>query len=136
MKMKKTMLFVLSLLVVATMGFADNLTFDNQTSYPIKDRKSKIAIQWAATAKEVDEGNKASIYGSKLKSDSLKEITQSGKIDVTIPEKAEYFRVLVWSTGEGEPDLLTNWVDVVPNKTYSLTTDHLVPAVLMSGTGC
>lgn len=48
----------------------------------------------------------------------------------------EYFRVLVWSDGKSEPDLLTNGVDVVPNKTYTVRDDLLVPAVLMAGTGC
>lgn len=129
-------LFVFSLLTLATRGFAENIVLENQTSHPIIDQKSKMAIQWAASAREVDEENKALIYGLKLKPETLQVLTQSGKIDLSVPEKVEYFRVLVWSKGEGDPDLLTNWVDIVPNKTYTLETDHLVPAALMAGTGC
>lgn len=134
--MKKMMLFFFTLLVVATTGFAENLVFENQTSYPNKSQKSKIAIQWATSAKEVADGNNALMYGSKLNASGLKVLTQTGKINLSIPKNAVYFRVLVWTKGKGDPDLLTNWVDVVPNKTYTLEADHLVPTVLMSGTGC
>ena len=134
--MKKFALFFLSLLVIAATGFAEDLVLDNQTSYPMKDQKSKIAIQWASSNKEVEEGNHALLYGTQLNPASLQVLTQSGKVTVSIPAKAEYFRVLTWSNGEGEPDSHTNWVDVVPNKTYTLTAEHLVPSVLMSGTGC
>lgn len=133
--MNKTMLFFFSLLVVTIAGFSDNLVIDNQTPYPMH-KTSKMAIQWASSAKEVDESNKALMYGSSINSKTLKTISQSGKVSVNIPKKAEHFRVLTWSKGEGDPDFVTNWVDVVPNKTYVLTTDHLVPTVLMSGTGC
>lgn len=135
MKTKKIVLFILSLLVIAP-GFAENLVLDNQTSYPLKNQKSKMVIQWATSAKEVDENNKALTHGLKMNPDSMQVLTQQGKISLTIPKKAEHFRVLAWSKGEGEPDLITNWVDVVPNKTYTLKSDHLVPAVLLSGTGC
>lgn len=134
--MKKIALFFLSLFVVAATGFAENLVLENQTSYPAKNQKSKMAVQWATSAKEVDEGNNAVIQGSKLNPSTLQVLTKPGKVNLSIPKQAEYFRVLVWSKGEGEPDLLTNWVDVVPNKTYTLKTDHLVPSVLMLGTGC
>jgi hypothetical protein len=134
--MKKIMLFCLSILAVATTGFADNLVLENQTSYPAKNQKTKIAVQWATSAKEVEEGNHAALNGLKLNPNSLQTLNQSGKINLNIPSKAEYFRVLVWSKGEGNPDLLTNWVEVVPNKTYTLKADHLVPSVLMAGTGC
>ncbi|MES2198884.1 MAG: hypothetical protein V4489_01780 [Chlamydiota bacterium] len=133
--MKKTMLFFLSLLVTVT-GFTEDVVLANQTSYPSKDQKSKIAIQWATSAKEVDEANKALMYGSKLNQNSLQTLTQPGKINLTIPTNAEHFRVLVWSKDEENPDLVTNWVDIVPNKTYTLTEDLLVPTVLMLGTGC
>jgi hypothetical protein len=132
--MKK--LFFLSLCVVATTGFADNLVLENQTPYPMQKPQSKMAVQWANSAKEVDEGNHAVVYGGKWDSNTLQTIHQSGKIQVSIPNKAEYFRVLAWSKGEGDPDFVTNWVEVTPNKTYTLKEDHLVPAVLMSGTGC
>lgn len=132
----KTILFILCFqLAASSCIFAENLVLENQTSYPQMNKKSIISVQWAASAKEVDEGNKALIYGFKLKPESLKRLSQSGnKLD--IPKKAEYFRVLVWTAGEESPDLVTNWVDVIPDKTYVLKQDHLVPAVLMSGTGC
>lgn len=129
----KIKLFFLALLITAT-GFAENLVLENQTSYPIKT--SRMVIQWASTAKEVEEGNTALMYGLKLNPASLQELTQAGKVSLSIPQKAEYFRVLVWSKGEGDPDLHTNWVEVVPTKTYTLKAEHLVPSVLMLGTGC
>lgn len=122
--------------VVAATGFADSLILNNETSYPTKDRKTKISVQWAKTAKEVDDGNKAIMYGTPLYPESIQTVTQTGKNTLHIPKDAEYFRILVWSKGEGEPDMVTNWVDVVPNKNYCVKGDHLVPAVLMSGTGC
>lgn len=129
----KIKLFFLSLLVTVA-GFAENLVLENQTSYPVKN--SKMAIQWATTAKEVTEANTALMHGLTLKPETLQVLTQLGKVNLTIPKKAEYFRVLVWSKGEGEPDLHTNWVEVVPTKTYTLKAEHLVPSVLMLGTGC
>ncbi len=133
--MKKISLFFFSLLL-ATTGFAESFVLDNQTSYPDTNLKSKIAVQWANSAKEVDENNKAMIHGEPLTPNSIQNISKSGKTTLTIPDKAEYFRILAWSKNTEEPDLLTNWIDIVPNKTYTLETDHLVPAVLMSGTGC
>ncbi|MBX9924146.1 MAG: hypothetical protein K2Y01_08565 [Rhabdochlamydiaceae bacterium] len=133
--MKKISLFFFSILL-ATTGFAESFVLDNQTSYPDTNLKSKIAVQWANSAKEVDENNKAMIHGEPLTPNSIQNISKSGKTTLTIPDKAEYFRILAWSKNTEEPDLLTNWIDIVPNKTYTLETDHLVPAVLMSGTGC
>jgi hypothetical protein len=132
--MKKIILFLYSMLV-ATTGFAGNFILNNQTSNP-NNEKSRIAIQWAFTAKDVAENNNKIIQGKKLNPHSLRVLTQTGKINLTIPKHAEYFRVLVWSKGVGEPDLLTNWVDIVPNKTYTLNKDYLIPRVLMSGMGC
>lgn len=129
--MKK--LFLLMLLLSAV-GFAENLVFDNQTSYPGKG--SKMMVQWASSAKEVEEGNQAVMHGAKLNNKSLRMITHSGKNNISIPKKSEYFRVLIWSMNTIDPDLLTNWVEVVPNKTYTLKDDLLVPSVLMSGMGC
>lgn len=133
--MKKILMYLLLLLVTRTV-LAGEIVVNNETLYPIKNQPSKIAIQWAMTAKDVQEGNKALIHGSQLDPNSLQVLTQSGKIKLTIPKNAEHFRVLVWSKGEEAPDLLTNWVSIVPNKTYNLHNDQLVPAVLMSGTGC
>lgn len=136
MKMKKIMILCLLLLVVTTTAFAENIVLENQTNYPIENEKSKIAVQWATSAKEVEEANKAVTYGSKLNLDAVQVLPKPGKINLQIPDKAAYFRILVWSKGQKEPDLLTNWVEIVPDKTYTLKPDHLVPAVLMSGTGC
>ncbi len=130
------MLAFFSLLLAATAGFAENLVIENKTSYPAKHQQSKIAIQWANSAKEVQENNHASLYGKTLNPATFQELTKSGTIQLNIPQHAEYFRILVWTKGEGEPDLLTNWVDIVPNKTYRVDNDRLVPAVLMAGTGC
>ena len=131
--MKKT-LFFFGLLVFAATGFADNLVLVNQTTYPAKN--SKMAIQWVNSGTQVDEENSAVISGTQLNPDTLQVLTQAGKVNLTIPEKAEFFRVVVWSKGQGDPDLLTNWVEIVPKKTYTLEADHLVPSVLMIGTGC
>lgn len=134
--MKKMMFMIALLLGVAATGFADDIVLVNQTSYPNQKQNSKIAIQWAYTAQEVEAGNQAMIYGNKLDSSTLHVLTQSGKVKVNVPQKAEYFRVLAWSSGQGSPDLLTNWVQIVPNKSYTLKSDHLVPTVLMAGSGC
>lgn len=129
----KMMLF-LSLMAMAAGGFAENLVLENLTPYPNKN--GKMAIQWANTAREVADGNSAVIYGLKLNPATFQALSQPGKVNVSIPKQAEYFRVLVWSKGKEEPDLLTNWVDAIPDKIYKLKQEHLVPAVLMCGVGC
>ncbi len=128
--MKKIALFLL----FTTTLIAETITFNNQTSYPTS--QSKMAIQWANTAREVDEQNKALLYEKKLNSDTLQTITQTGKTKLTPPNRAQQFRVLVWSKGTGDPDYTTNWIDITPNKTYTLENDYLIPVVLMPGTGC
>lgn len=127
---------MLYFLFLATTGFADSFVLENQTSYPNQKQKSKIAIQWASSVKEVNDANTALMNGLKLNAKTLQMLKQIGTLNLNIPKKAEYFRVVAWSTGDGEPDFVTNWVDVVPDKTYTLETDHLVPSVLMQGTGC
>ncbi len=134
--MLKTALMILALLTITATGFADSFTLQNQTSYPMKDQKSKIAVQWATSVKEVEQNNIALMHGQKINPDTLKMLTKSGKTNLNIPKNVEFFRVLVWSKGQNEPDLHTNWIEIVPNKTYTLETDHLVPTVLMSGSGC
>lgn len=129
-------MFVISVFAISSTAFSEEIVLNNNTTHPNRDLNSKIAIQWASTAKEVDEDNKALIYGVKLNSDTIQFLNQSGKVTLTIPKNAEYFRVLLWSKNEENPDLLTNWVDIIPKKTYTLDAGHLVPAVLMSGTGC
>ncbi len=133
--MKKIMACLLQLLVISV-GFAESIVINNQTTFPAENQKSKLAIQWASTAKEIQEANRAIIYGLKLPPDSLQVISKSGEMTLSIPKNAEHFRVLVWSKDEEMPDLLTSWVDVVPNKLYKLQKDQLVQAVLMSGAGC
>ena len=129
----KFVFFVLGLASVQT-GFAANLTLDNETSYPTK--KSKIAVQWVTTAQEVEASNHAATHKLELNQGTIQSIVQPGKISLPIPKNSSYFRVLVWSNGDGTPDYLTNWVEAVPNKTYTLTKEHLVPTVLMVGMGC
>ncbi len=133
--MKKTVVFVISIFVVTT-GFSESFVLNNQTSVPTDKQKSKVAIQWAASAKEVDESNNRIRQGLRLNPDKLHLLTKRGKIHLSIPKKAEYFRVMVWSKGELGPDFLTNWVDIIPNKIYTLNKDHLIPTILMAGTGC
>lgn len=132
--MKKMALFIFFFL--STAGFAEHFVLENQTPHPMQGQTSKIAIQWASTAKEVDENNKASMHGIQLNPKTLQTLTQSGKVQVHIPNKAEYFRIVVWSKGEGQPDYVTNWVDIVPNKIYKLEEGHLFPSVLLFGMGC
>lgn len=134
--MKRNLLFFIASVVITTASFAENLTLDNKTPYPASAQKSKIAIQWANSAKEVEEENQALMYGSKLKQEAVQVLATPGLINLSIPKKAEYFRVLAWSKGEGDPDFVTNWVDIIPDKTYTLQPDHLVPVVLMLGSGC
>lgn len=136
MKNKMVVLFSLLFLGKTVAGFTENFTLNNQSSYPNQNQKSKIAIQWASSAREVDEENHSVSYGMGVNPQRLQIINQTGDISLTIPEKEEYFRVIVWSKGEGDIDFVTNWIDIVPNKTYTLKADHLVPVVLMAGTGC
>jgi hypothetical protein len=81
----------------------------------------------------VTDHNNAMMQGAKL---NTKTLSHTGQINLKVPGQASYFRILAWTKGTGEPNLLTNWVEVVPNKTYNLESSHLVPAVLMHGTGC
>jgi hypothetical protein len=133
--MKKIMICLLQLLVVSV-GFAENILIDNETTFPLKKQKSKLVIQWAAGAKEIQEANKAIIHGLKLNPSSLQIISKSGENILSIPKNATHFRLLAWSKDGKMPDLLTSWVDVVPNKSYKLQKDQLVLAALMSGAGC
>ncbi len=129
--MKKLALILVCLF---TTGFAENIFLDNKTTYP--DKKMKIAVQWATSAKEVNQENLAAAHEMKLNSGMIKPVKQTGKMTLSIPKNAEYFRVLVWKEGSEKPELLTNWVDVVPDKTYCLKQDQLTPTVLMLGMGC
>ncbi|HCU5991006.1 TPA: hypothetical protein ACK8SK_002213 [Legionella pneumophila] len=129
-------LIYLCLYFMTSITLAGKIVIDNKTNYPVKDNSRKIAVQWVTTVEATQKANKIIINGSKLDLSSLKIITQKGKTQLTLPNHSHYFRVVVWSTGKQQPDLLTNWVDIVPNKTYIINQDQLVPAILMSGTGC
>lgn len=134
--MNKVVLVFFSLLF-ANVGFADGFVLNNQVANPASNNKFRIAIQWASSAKEVKEYNNRIKQRAKLNPSSLQILARVSKINVDIPKNMEYFRVLVWSNSVGEqPDLLTNWVDIIPNKTYTLNEDKLTSLALMSGMGC
>jgi len=120
----------------ASTAVATQIVLDNKTNYPAKNDPGKIAVQWVTSAEAIQKTNKTIINGSKLDLNSLMILSQKGQIHLTLPNHANYLRVVVWSTGKKGPDLLTNWVDIVPNKTYIVNQDQLAPAILMSGAGC
>ncbi|HHT0591639.1 TPA: hypothetical protein ACTXXA_001302 [Legionella anisa] len=126
----------LCLYFTASTALATQIMLDNKTNYPQKNNLGRIAVQWVTSAEAIQESNKTIINGSELDLNSLMTLSQKGQIKLTLPNNANYFRVVVWSTGKRKPDLLTNWVDVVPNKTYSVNQDQLASAILMSGAGC
>ncbi|AWN74450.1 hypothetical protein LEAN103870_10090 [Legionella anisa] len=126
----------LYLYLTASTSFATQIVLDNKTDYPAKNNRGKIAVQWVTSAEAINESNKTIINGSKLDLSSLMILSQKGKIKLTLPNHANYFRVVVWSTGKKGPDLLTNWVDIVPDKTYIVNQDQLASAILMTGAGC
>jgi len=119
--------FVFCFLFVGTF-FGDDFTFENTTSF------RKIAIEWASSAKMVQESNDSLLQNELPTSDLF--YLNNAKTKVFIPKNAAYFRVLVWQTKQTLPDLLTNWVDIVPGKTYFLKEEHLTPILLMNGMGC
>lgn len=125
---------IILLLVLTTSLLAESISLDNQTEYPTK--QSKMAVQWANSAREVDENNKALMAGKSLNRSTLQEISQPGKIKLTIPQKAQQFRVLVWPQNSKEPEYTTNWINITPNKIYTLENDYLIPVILMPGSGC
>lgn len=128
--MKKIALFFL----FSTTLFAKSITLDNQTDYPTK--QSKMAVQWASSAREVDAENKALMMGDPINAKTLQTISKNGQTKLTIPKQAQQFRVLVWDRNNEEPEYTTNWIDITADKTYTLENDYLIPVVLMSGCGC
>lgn len=117
-------------------SYAEYFVLNNQAFNPRANQKSKIAIQWASASPEVMTSNKQVREGLKLSSKRLKFLNQKGNINLDIPKNAKYFRIVLWSKGGENADFITNWIDIVPNKTYTLNSDHLVPLALMAGTGC
>jgi hypothetical protein len=133
--MKKHIIY-LGLLFITQTGFAQRIVLDNATIYPIQDKNTKIAIQWAANAEEMQIQNRAIIYALALNTKSLQILNQTGKVNIDIPKNVQYFRILVWLISKDKPDLLTNWVNIIENKNYTLHQDQLAPAALISGIGC
>ena len=134
--MNKIVLFFFSVLLTSV-GFANGFVLNNLVANPPNNNKFRIAIQWASSAKEIKEYNIRIKQGEKINPSSLQILVRVGKINVDIPKNMEYFRVLAWSRGiMNRPDLLTNWIDITPNKTYTLNENQLTPSVLMSGMGC
>jgi hypothetical protein len=122
------MKFFAACLFFTTTLFADSFILENKTSY-------KIAVEWASSARMVQESNDLLMQGESVALSKLYRPRQT-KTTIAIPSNASYFRVLVWQVKKGAPDLLTNWVEIVPDKTYLLTEDHLTPVLLMNGMGC
>ncbi|KGP62846.1 hypothetical protein EP47_14290 [Legionella norrlandica] len=133
--MKKILVYFY-LYSMTSAALADHIVLNNETSYPEKGKLGTIAVQWAFTAEDTQKANKNIIGGSRLDLSSLVILPQKGQIQLISPNHAQYFRVMVWSSEKPEPDMLTNWVEIVPNKTYTVNQDFLIPAVLMSGAGC
>ena len=123
------MKFFATLLFGTATLFADSFTLNNETPF------RKIALQWTSSARGAQESNDALLQGDPLKSSELFVLRQA-KTTLAIPKNAAYFRVLVWQTHQKQPDLLTNWVEIVPDKTYLLKEEHLTPILLMNGMGC
>jgi hypothetical protein len=120
--------FAFCLLLIASLG-ADSFTLNNETSF------QKIVIEWASSARAVQESNESLMQGDPINPSKLYAANRS-QSKITIPRNATYFRVLVWQGQDKIPDLLTNWVEIVPNKTYQLQDEHLTPVLLMNGVGC
>lgn len=106
---------------------AENFILENKTSY------QKIAVQWAPSARAVQESNDALMQGE---APSNLHYPREGVATITVPKAATYFRVLAWRAKEKMPDHLTNWVELVPGKSYSLKDEHLTPVLLLNGMGC
>jgi len=119
---------------MSSVALAD-IILDNKTDYPAK-ANSSIAVQWAESGENIQKENKSILNHSMLNEHTLQSLKQNGLIKISPPNQAKYFRIVVWSTDKKTPDFLTSWVDIVPSKTYTINQDLLIPAVLMSGSGC
>jgi len=125
---------ILLLLFAITSVVADTIVMDNQTGYPSKNAGSSIGIEWASSLQELNaKGNDTKNQVSKKPDFQLE---NPGKIEVTLPPNAKYFRVNVWSDNSATPTLVSSWVLIVPKKEYTLEEADLYPASLESGTGC
>lgn len=133
--MRKTILFLI-LLGIASIGFTEQVVLENQLSDFARDQNIKMAIQWANSAKDLEAKNILAKQKSTWKLDLSLVPNQKKTISLTIPQKAEYFRVVVWLKDAKNPSFITSWVDIIPNKIYTLDKEHLTPIALMLGTGC
>lgn len=133
--MKKILVY-LCLNLMTSGVFGGNIVLENKTDYPEKGKLGKIAVQWAVSAKAIQKANKSILNNATLDTGSLMILNQKGTIQLTSPNDARYFRLVAWSNDNNEPDLLTNWVDIVPNKAYVVSQNQLIPRVLMAGAGC
>ncbi|KTC91277.1 hypothetical protein OQJ15_14700 [Fluoribacter dumoffii] len=131
----KKIFFFLYLSLMTSLVFANSIVLDNKTNYP-KEKLGKIAVQWSVSAKAIQEANKNILNGTTLHSSSLTMLRQNDKIYLKSPKNARYFRIIVWLNDKQQPDLLTNWVDIIPDKTYVVNQNQLVPRALMVGAGC
>lgn len=120
--------FALCLFLKAAI-FADQFTLQNQTPF------SQIALQWASSARVAQESNDSLMQGEPLTKKELY-YPKEKNVKISIPKNAAYFRVLIWESTQTLPDFLTNWVELVPDKTYLLKEEHLTPVLLMNGMGC
>jgi hypothetical protein len=125
--MEKPMKFFFFYLFLTTTLFSDQLILDNETSF------QKVAVEWAPSARVVQESNESLMQGNNPS--NIYYLT-STKSKITIPTNMIYFRVLVWQTKGKLPDLLTNWIEIVPEKAYLVQDEDLTPILLMNGMGC
>lgn len=133
--MKKIIVYA-CLSLVTSVALGHSIVVNNETNYPIEGKLGKIAVEWAASNIEIQNANKAIMQGKSLAPSSLKQLTQIGKNRLSLPDTARYFRIVAWSSNQREPDLLTNWVEVMPNKIYTIKQDELSEAALIFGSGC
>jgi len=127
--MEKPLKYLILCLFFGSTLFADQMIFENKSSY------SRIALEWATSAKVAQESNEALLQGEEIHPSKLYSIKKSYS-KITIPANVSYFRVVVWNNLSNTPELLTNWVEIVPNKTYQLKNEHLTSALLLNGMGC
>ena len=78
--MKKSILFLLCIAIVST-SFAEHVVLNYVTLNTHPRQKIKVAIQWATTAKEIDENDNIIRQGFELNLKTLKILTKLGKIN-------------------------------------------------------
>lgn len=133
--MKKILVYF-SLYFMVSVVLANNIVLKNDTNYPEKGKPGTIGVQWATSTEDTQKANKGITNDSIIDLSLMKVLSQKGHTQLSPPEHSQYFRVVVWSTGKDKPDFVTNWVNIIANKTYIVKQDQLIPAVLMSGAGC